>query len=347
MSQDEENYTLDVDASNWAVGAVLQQEQEGLPRVIGYASKSFTAAEQRYCITRKELAGMIFGLKHYRQYLLGRQFPIRTDHAALSYLLTAKNPIGQQARWVDLMSEYTFTIQHRADTSHSNADALSPILPCEEEGDECTQFHKHIHGSFAAEDDGRGEEVICDRVRVLGLSQEEQMDTVSEPNLRSAKIEALPGTSDTPTDTEAAAFTLVDLQDILSPPDKLETQRGLSSGSPEEFIVLDDSEDTSYILCSQVSTKRLCVLPPLNKQTPSPKRNEPPPTHEAPGCPRTPRIRAETPSSTFETSQPGQSTRMEETEARTRETSDEVATAIVLTRMYVVVHTLWSIYSLD
>jgi len=49
----------------------LEHEQDGLLRVIGYASKTFTEAEPRYCITRKELAGMIFGLKHYRQYLFG------------------------------------------------------------------------------------------------------------------------------------------------------------------------------------------------------------------------------------------------------------------------------------
>jgi len=35
MSQDVGAYTLDVDASNWAAGAVLQQEQDGLLRVIG------------------------------------------------------------------------------------------------------------------------------------------------------------------------------------------------------------------------------------------------------------------------------------------------------------------------
>jgi len=89
MSQDTGAYTLNVDASNWAAGAVLQQEQDGLLRVIGNASKAFTGSEKRYCITRKELAAMVFGLKHYRQYLLGRKFVIRTDHAALSYLMTA------------------------------------------------------------------------------------------------------------------------------------------------------------------------------------------------------------------------------------------------------------------
>ena len=69
MSRDEGEYVLDVDASNWAAGAVLQQEQDGLLRVIGYASRTFDKCEIRYCITRKELAALIFGLKHYRQYL--------------------------------------------------------------------------------------------------------------------------------------------------------------------------------------------------------------------------------------------------------------------------------------
>jgi hypothetical protein len=97
-SQDVGVYVLDVDASDIAVGAVLQQEQNGLLRVIGYASRTFNHCERKYCITRKELAAVIFGLKQYRQYLLGRHFVIRSDHAALTYLQTTKEMIGQQAR---------------------------------------------------------------------------------------------------------------------------------------------------------------------------------------------------------------------------------------------------------
>jgi len=78
--------------------AVLKQEQEELLRVIGYASKAFTGTEKRYCITRKELAAMVVGLKHYPQYLLDRKFIIRIDHTALSYFITSKDLIGQQAR---------------------------------------------------------------------------------------------------------------------------------------------------------------------------------------------------------------------------------------------------------
>jgi len=129
--------------------------------VIGYASKAFTGAEKRYCITRKELAAMVFGLKHYRQYLLGRKFIIRTDHAALSYLMTAKDLIGQQARGVDLMSEFNFTIQHRAGVSHTNADALSRKIPCELNGIDCPQSHKYICNTFDIPD-----ELGCKRMRI-------------------------------------------------------------------------------------------------------------------------------------------------------------------------------------
>jgi len=159
MSQDTGAYTLDVDASNWAAGAVLQQEQEGLLRVIGYASKAFTRTKKRYCITRKELAAMVFGLKHYLQYLLGRKFVIRTDHAALSYLMTAKDLIGKQARWVDLMSEFDFRIQHRAGVSHTNADAPSKKILCELDGMDCKQCHRHIRDTFDMPNS-----LVCNRV---------------------------------------------------------------------------------------------------------------------------------------------------------------------------------------
>ena len=79
MSQEEGTFVLDVDASNWAAGAVLQQEQDEKLKVIGHASRTFDKCEIRYCITRKELAALIFGLKHYRQYLLGRKFKVRSD----------------------------------------------------------------------------------------------------------------------------------------------------------------------------------------------------------------------------------------------------------------------------
>ena len=50
--RDEGEYVLDTDASDFTLGTVLYQKQDGQLKVIGYASRSLTAPERRYCITR-------------------------------------------------------------------------------------------------------------------------------------------------------------------------------------------------------------------------------------------------------------------------------------------------------
>jgi len=149
--RDEGQYVLDTDASDAALGAVLQQEQDGQLCVIGYASRALTNAKRRYCIMRKELLGIVCGLKKYRQHLLGREIVVRTDHAALTFLKKMPEPIGQQGRWLDLLSEYNIEIQHQPGRAHSNSDASSR-RPCEcSGGKECQQCLRTIAGSQAAQ----------------------------------------------------------------------------------------------------------------------------------------------------------------------------------------------------
>ena len=64
-------------------------------------------------------------VKKFRHYLLGRSFVIRTDHAALQWLRRTPEPIGQQARWLEILEEFDFQIQHRPGRQHCNADSLS------------------------------------------------------------------------------------------------------------------------------------------------------------------------------------------------------------------------------
>ena len=101
------------------------QEQEGHEVVLAYASRTLTRAEKNYDVTRRELLAVVYGLKTYRQYLLGRKFVIRTDHSALQSLRRTPEPIGQQARWQSFIEQFTFTITHRPGIRHRNADALS------------------------------------------------------------------------------------------------------------------------------------------------------------------------------------------------------------------------------
>ncbi|XP_067939742.1 uncharacterized protein [Watersipora subatra] len=76
-------FILDTDASAEGIGGVLSQIQNGKERVISYYSKSFSPSERNYCVTRRELLAVIKCVKHFRPYLYGRQFLVRTDHASL------------------------------------------------------------------------------------------------------------------------------------------------------------------------------------------------------------------------------------------------------------------------
>ena len=74
MPADEGRYYLDTDASYGSIGAVLSQIQQGQERVIAYASRTLNTPEQNYCVTRKELLAIVYYMKEFRQYLLGREF---------------------------------------------------------------------------------------------------------------------------------------------------------------------------------------------------------------------------------------------------------------------------------
>jgi len=121
---------VDCDACESGLGAVLQQWQDGRLHVIAYASRTLTPAEKVYCTTKKEQLAMVYGLRQFRPYILGHRTVVRSDHAALMYLKRAKEPVEQQARWLDFIEQFTLDIQHRKGASHNNADALSR-RPCE------------------------------------------------------------------------------------------------------------------------------------------------------------------------------------------------------------------------
>ena len=66
---DEGDYVLDTDASNYAMGAVLSQVQNGEERVIAYASQTLSHTQQNYCTTKKELLAVVTFVEHSWYYL--------------------------------------------------------------------------------------------------------------------------------------------------------------------------------------------------------------------------------------------------------------------------------------
>ena len=157
MPNDTGNFILDTDASEHTIGAVLSQVQDGVERVIAYASRKLDKREINYCVTRKELLSIVHSLKYFKQYLMGRQFKIRTDHAPLTWLRRTPYPVGQQARWLEIMEEYDFQVEHRPGCKHGNADAVSR-RPCRVKACCCRQ-----------DDDGADSEVMFEESEKYGL----------------------------------------------------------------------------------------------------------------------------------------------------------------------------------
>ena len=106
-------FILDTDASNQGIRAVLsQQHDDGLEHVVAYASRVLSKAERRYSVTRKEMLAVVSFLHHFRPYLLGRQFKLRTDNGSLLWLRSFKEPEGQLACWLEQLEEYDFDVVH-------------------------------------------------------------------------------------------------------------------------------------------------------------------------------------------------------------------------------------------
>ena len=71
---------LDMDASLFTVGGILNQIQGDQEVVIAYASRSLQQSQHRYCTTRREMLAAVGCCTHFRSYLRGAHFTLRTDH---------------------------------------------------------------------------------------------------------------------------------------------------------------------------------------------------------------------------------------------------------------------------
>ena len=118
---------------------MLSQIVDGNEKLIAYYSRTLSKPERNYCVTRRELLAIVDSIKHFHKYLYGQKFLLKTDHAALKWLLNFKNPEEQVARWIERLQSYEFEIQHRKGEQHKNADALSR-RPCNDECKYCIRM---------------------------------------------------------------------------------------------------------------------------------------------------------------------------------------------------------------
>jgi hypothetical protein len=121
-------FELEVDASGFAMGAVLLQKKEDSKKhPIAYYSKTLSTAERNYDIYDLELLAIVNALDHWRPYLAGspHKIIIYSNHQNLLYWKELHKISRHVAREVLMLSEYNFEIRHIKGTANRQADALS------------------------------------------------------------------------------------------------------------------------------------------------------------------------------------------------------------------------------
>ncbi len=123
----EANTRLTTDASQYGLGAILEQEQpDGSYRPVYYASRKLSEVEARYSQFERECLGVKWACDRFQLYLIGKHFEVQTDHKPLLKILSAysKAPSARIERWVLFLQQFKFNVTH-IKGKDNRADVLS------------------------------------------------------------------------------------------------------------------------------------------------------------------------------------------------------------------------------
>ena len=121
-------WVLRVDASDYAVGAVLFQEYTNQDSIlvhqpIAFISHKFSGAAINWDTFKQEAYALYFGVSQLSYYLRGKEFILETDHRNLLWIENSQVPII--VRWRVLLQSYIFNVKHIPGKQNKVADWLS------------------------------------------------------------------------------------------------------------------------------------------------------------------------------------------------------------------------------
>ena len=117
-------FKVTTDASGSAVGAVLEQEENGEIRPVAYLSQKLNGSQLNWSIRDKELYAIIVAITKWKHYLLGRNTIVNTDHKTIETLNKAEFS-SRVAKWSEIWAEFDIEIVYKPGKENKVADALS------------------------------------------------------------------------------------------------------------------------------------------------------------------------------------------------------------------------------
>ncbi|GBG74851.1 hypothetical protein CBR_g19364 [Chara braunii] len=123
------------DASQYGIGAVLVQQEGKKLRSVEYISKKMPSQKLATSTYEKELYAVHKALTHWRHYLLGRFFYVRTDHQTLKWVRTQPMLSNALKRWIEVIGQYDFEPQYikaltRSRASWKEQAAIAELCCC-------------------------------------------------------------------------------------------------------------------------------------------------------------------------------------------------------------------------
>lgn len=121
--------SLVTDASDLAIGSVLQQLKDGHWQPLAYFSRKLSSSQRKYSPYDRELLAIYESVKYFRHWLEATSFTIYTDHKPLCYMFSERknNCTPRQYRYLDFISQFSTDVRHIAGKDNVVADTLSRI----------------------------------------------------------------------------------------------------------------------------------------------------------------------------------------------------------------------------
>ena len=118
-------FIVAVDASDFAIGASLIQEVDGLERPVCFISRKLTSPQRNYSVIEKEAFALLTAVRSFSVYFGSEPVKVFTDHSPLQFL-NRMSPHNQKLlRWNLELQQYNLQIIHRPGRNNLLPDILS------------------------------------------------------------------------------------------------------------------------------------------------------------------------------------------------------------------------------
>ena len=159
---------LTTDASDIAVGAVLEQCLHGQTTPLAFYSKKLSDTERRYSTFDRELLAVYLATKRFKHLLEVQSFQIRTDHLPLVHAFSKKTDLysSRQQRQLSAVSEFDCNLQHISGKSNAVAMAhlglnLQDLQRLQQEEDNTEREDTSLQWSYI-DMGSEAEKILCD-----------------------------------------------------------------------------------------------------------------------------------------------------------------------------------------